>query len=75
MPKIESSLDLSNIDRFFTREEPKETPTDESSVLKKEKFDQFTYINENSFIMPHKNSINEDDDEDDQKNSLEHKEF
>ena len=62
VPKIENELDLSNIDRFFTREEPSETPTDESSLLKKEKFDQFTYINENGFI-PHKNSINEDDDQ------------
>ena len=72
VPKIENSLDLSNIDRFFTREEPSETPTDDSSVLKKEKFDQFTYINENGYI-PSKQSINEDEGEDDNtptKNSL-----
>ena len=27
-PKIDSEVDLSNIDRAFTREEPKETPSD-----------------------------------------------
>ena len=65
VPKVDNSLDLSNIDRFFTREDAKETPTDESSILRKEKFEQFTYINENSFI-PH-SGINE---EEDQQNSL-----
>jgi hypothetical protein len=39
--------------------------------LKKEKFDQFTYVHESGFIMPigMKNSINEDD-ADITKNSL-----
>ena len=45
-PKIDSEVDLSNIDRAFTREDPKETPSD--PVLKKhlltEKFDQFTFL-------------------------------
>jgi hypothetical protein len=40
-PKIDSEVDLSNIDRAFTREDPKETPSD--PALKKhlltEKFD------------------------------------
>jgi hypothetical protein len=39
VPKVDNSLDLSNIDRYFTREEPTETPEDDSSILKKEKFD------------------------------------
>lgn len=39
VPKVDNSLDLSNIDRYFTREEPKETPEDDSSILKKEKFE------------------------------------
>ena len=45
-PKIDSEVDLSNIDRAFTREDPKETPSD--PALKKhlltEKFDQFTFL-------------------------------
>lgn len=61
VPKIENSLDLSNIDRFFTREDATETPTEDSSILKKEKFDQFTYINENGFIPQQKNSMCEQD--------------
>lgn len=61
VPKVDNNLDLSNIDRFFTREEPAETPEDESSILKKEKFEQFTYIDDNGFIN-HKNSINNYDD-------------
>lgn len=51
VPHIEGQLDLSNIDRFFTRENPAETPEDDSSILKKEKFDQFTYIDNNGFMM------------------------
>ena len=51
VPHIDSQLDLSNIDRFFTRENPAETPEDDSSILKKEKFDQFTYIDNNGFMM------------------------
>ena len=62
MPKVENNLDLSNIDRYFTREEPKETPEDDSSILKKEKFEQFTYIDDNGFIN-HKNSLNNEDEE------------
>ena len=62
VPKIDNNLDLSNIDRFFTREEPSETPEDDSSILKKEKFEQFTYIDETGFIN-HKNSLNETDNE------------
>ena len=51
MPNIDGQLDLSNIDRFFTRENPSETPEDDTSILKKEKFDQFTYIDNNGFMM------------------------
>jgi hypothetical protein len=61
VPKIENSLDLSNIDRFFTREEASETPVEDTSILKKERFEEFTYVNENGLI-PLKNSINEDDE-------------
>ena len=40
-PKIDSEVDLSNIDRVFTREEPKETPSDPAlrQHLLTEKFD------------------------------------
>jgi hypothetical protein len=40
-PKIDSEVDLSNIDRAFTREEPKETPSDPAlqKHLLTEKFD------------------------------------
>lgn len=37
-------MDLSNIDRFFTRENACETPTDDDSILKKDKFEEFTYV-------------------------------
>ena len=65
-------MDLSNIDRFFTREEPKETPTDDSVLTKKDKFDDFTYIDDNGFInqtkeasmMDNKSNLDEDDDPD-----------
>ena len=42
-PRVESKSDLSNIDRFFTREEPCETP-EEDSILRKDKFPAFTYV-------------------------------
>ena len=66
VPKIDSEMDLSNIDRYFTREEPKETPTDDSVLLKKDKFDDFTYIDDNGFINRTKdhNKSNLDEDED-----------
>ena len=51
VPKVESNLDLSNIDRFFTKEEPKETPTDDSILLKSENFDQFTYAQKNDSVL------------------------
>ena len=40
-PKIDSEVDLSNIDRAFTREDPKETPSDPAlrKHLLTEKFD------------------------------------
>jgi hypothetical protein len=43
VPKIESDLDLRNIDRMFTREMPRETPED-SMLLQKKKFEAFTYV-------------------------------
>lgn len=57
-------MDLSNIDRYFTREEPKDTPTDDSVLLKKDKFDDFTYIDNNGFInqtRDNKSNLDEDD--------------
>ena len=42
-PQIESELDVSNIDRVFTRENPRETPED-SMLLQKKKFEDFTYV-------------------------------
>ena len=43
VPTIESDFDLRNIDRMFTREKAAETPED-SSMLQKKKFDEFTYV-------------------------------
>lgn len=43
MPKIESENDLSNIDKIFTKESPKET-LDDNLLLQKQKFDNFTYV-------------------------------
>ena len=44
VPRVENDLDLSNIDRFFTREEAKETPT-EGSILQEDQeiFEKFTF--------------------------------
>lgn len=63
-------MDLSNIDRYFTREEPKETPTDDSVLLKKDKFDDFTYIDHNGFINQNRTkdenkSIHDEEDDPD----------
>ena len=43
VPEIESEADTQNIDRVFTKEKPSETPED-SLLLKKEKFKDFTYV-------------------------------
>ena len=43
VPQIASDLDLRNIDRMFTKEKPAETPED-SMLLQKKKFEQFTYV-------------------------------
>ena len=45
IPKVEDDLDLSNIDNYFTSEEPKETPTERVSQLEdcNENFEDFTY--------------------------------
>ena len=43
MPKIENDQDISNIDKMFTKETPSETPED-SMLLRKKKFDGFTYV-------------------------------
>ena len=44
MPRLEGTNDLSNIDKAFTREAPRETPEDEDRILKKAKFDDFTFV-------------------------------
>lgn len=52
VPKISSQLDLSNIDKTFTREAPKETPDDRSTFLSQAisnnevDFDDFSYKND-----------------------------
>lgn len=62
VPHLESMTDLSNIDRFFTREEPVETPTEDSVWLKKERFDQFTYLKDDSIIeLPEEQSPSKDE--------------
>ena len=35
---------------MFTREAARETPEDEDRILKKAKFDDFTYIEKNNFL-------------------------
>ena len=49
-PRVESKCDLSNIDRYFTREEANETP-EEDSLLKTEKFPAFTYVEQNNDML------------------------
>ncbi len=43
VPKLENSSDLNNIDKVFTREPPQETPEEGERLLRKAKFDNFTY--------------------------------
>ena len=43
-PVVEDELDLNNIDKHFTREKATETPTDQDSILIKEAFKDFTYV-------------------------------
>jgi len=47
LPEIESELDLRNIDKMFTKEKPQETLED-SHLLQKRKFDDFTYVEKTS---------------------------
>lgn len=49
IPQIESELDLRNIDKLFTKEKPAETP-EVSMLLQKKKFEQFTYVENNSAL-------------------------
>ena len=49
VPQIENDLDLRNIDKLFTKEKPQETP-EESMLLQKKKFEQFTYVENNSAL-------------------------
>ena len=49
IPTIESDLDLRNIDKLFTKEKPAETP-EVSMLLQKKKFEQFTYVENNSAL-------------------------
>lgn len=58
VPKVESNIDLSNIDRFFTKEEPRETPTEDSILLQTEKFDKFTFEQKDSMLMSAGQNIN-----------------
>ena len=50
VPQIESELDLKNIDRVFTREPARETPDVGDRPLRKAKFDNFTYMDENNIL-------------------------
>lgn len=50
VPQIDSSLDLNNIDKMFTKEAPRETPEEDSILLKKAKFDNFTYVESNKLL-------------------------
>lgn len=59
VPEIDNSLDLKNIDRMFTREAPRETPIEESILLKKSKFDGFTYVEESNLNTNNDNSYGE----------------
>ena len=43
VPKVTGELDLSNIDGIFTKEDRRETPTDESALKYALKFEHFTY--------------------------------
>ena len=47
VPQIENNMDVRNIDKMFTREQPSETP-EVSILLQKKKFDQFTYVENNA---------------------------
>ena len=47
LPKIDHTLDLANIDKMFTREPAQETPEDANMMLKKAKFDNFTFVEDN----------------------------
>ena len=49
IPQIENDLDLRNIDKMFTKEQPAETP-EVSMMLQKKKFEQFTYVENNSAL-------------------------
>lgn len=48
VPKIASEDDLSNIDKMFTREPPRETPATDASLLSDAKFANFTYCEDKS---------------------------
>ncbi len=50
VPQLENNSDLRNIDKMFTGEAARETPEDEDRVLKKAKFDDFTYIEKSGFL-------------------------
>ena len=47
VPDIKSDQDISHIDGVFTKEKPSETP-EESSLLKKKQFENFTYVEQSS---------------------------
>ena len=49
VPEIQDDLDLSNIDKMFTNEKAQETP-EVSLLLKKKKFEEFTYVEGNGAL-------------------------
>lgn len=58
IPQLEGNHDLSNIDKMFTKEAPRETPDEEDRILKKAKFEDFTYVEKNNFLDTSYDNIN-----------------
>jgi hypothetical protein len=42
---------LGNIDKVFTKEPPRETPDESDRPLRKAKFDNFTFMENNTFLL------------------------
>jgi Protein kinase C terminal domain len=58
IPPLDGNSDLSNIDKMFTREAPRETPEEEDRLLKKAKFEEFTYVEKSGFLNSSYREIN-----------------
>lgn len=41
---------MSNIDKVFTREPPRETPEEADILLRKAKFEDFTYVGKGGYL-------------------------